>query len=199
MRDWPGEAGVFQDQHAPFGFLGGDQAAGFHHERAHDVVVVPVIRPGGGRWRAGDQSVQPLPQRSEALRGRAGRRTPDGRGRWVNCSWGISSWHPQVLVRYSEANGTEKPILSTPTHPRAGSVAAPLARWRPRYGVAVRPRCAVPVDDQDLHDGWDGQVGPDVGTGFGFVLGERITMRMTGSEPASTRGRRTVTPISGIR
>ncbi|MNI69644.1 hypothetical protein D3C73_1254070 [compost metagenome] len=37
------QAGVFQDQHAPHGFLGGDQRAG-----RHDVVAHIVVLPDGG-------------------------------------------------------------------------------------------------------------------------------------------------------
>ena len=39
------QAGVLQDQHAPLGFLGGDQLAGFQHGRA-DFVEPPQRRHG---------------------------------------------------------------------------------------------------------------------------------------------------------
>ncbi len=55
------EAGVLKDQDTPLGFLGGDEAGGFHQMRADDAVVVPMRRNRLGDGRAGDEAVQALP------------------------------------------------------------------------------------------------------------------------------------------
>ena len=47
---------VFQDQHPALGFLGGDQAAGFHDQRL-DVVKVPDVRPTSCHRFLGDNEL----------------------------------------------------------------------------------------------------------------------------------------------
>ena len=58
---------VLEDQDAPLGLLGGDQAAGFHHVLAHLVVAPERRRDRAGRLRR-HQRAQHLPERRHAER-----------------------------------------------------------------------------------------------------------------------------------
>jgi hypothetical protein len=61
---------IFQDQNAALGFLGGDQAAGFHDQR-FDIVEMPDMRNASGHRLLGDDVFHHLPQRRHVLLGDA--------------------------------------------------------------------------------------------------------------------------------
>ena len=58
------QAGIFQHQHPPLGFLGGDQLAGFGHVVA-DGIELPQMRPAGAARLRRDQIAHHVPQRGE--------------------------------------------------------------------------------------------------------------------------------------
>ena len=62
--DWPRKPGIFQHQHPPLGFLGGDQLAGFGHVVA-DRVELPQMRPAGAARLRRDQIAHHVPERGE--------------------------------------------------------------------------------------------------------------------------------------
>ena len=57
---------IFQHQHPPLGFLGGDQLAGLGHVVA-DGVEFPQMRPAGAARLRRDQVAHHVPQRGEIL------------------------------------------------------------------------------------------------------------------------------------
>ena len=61
-----GQAGVFENQHAPLRFFGGQQRSRLEQMRANRGVF-PVDRPGSRLRRAGDEAAHALPKRREML------------------------------------------------------------------------------------------------------------------------------------
>ena len=62
--------GIFQNEHPPLGFLGGDQSAGFHHQTL-DVVEMPDYRGAAGYGLLGDHVLHHLPERGHVVLGNA--------------------------------------------------------------------------------------------------------------------------------
>ena len=66
-RGLAAQSRIFQDQHASFGFLRGDQPAGLHQERPHHLVVVPFGRQRRSNRCACHHRMQAFPQRRKRV------------------------------------------------------------------------------------------------------------------------------------
>ena len=63
----PGEARVFEDEHAALGLLGGDVLGRFEQGRAH-IGVAPLIGHADERGLGRNERLEPRPQRRQVLR-----------------------------------------------------------------------------------------------------------------------------------